>query len=89
MYDDVRKWLTKNFYIHELMYWFIVSISEEAVENLCKQAIDENQHVVDEYKSGKAASLNFLIGRVMMLSNRRADFKQVTEIMKRMIKANS
>ena len=63
----------------------ISSISEEAVENLCKQVINENTHVVDEYKSGKAASLNYLIGQVMRLSNKRADFKSVTEIVKRLI----
>ena len=63
----------------------VSNISVEAVENLCKQVISENNHVVEEYKSGKAASLNYLIGQVMRLSNRRADFKQVTEIMKKLI----
>ena len=63
----------------------IASISEDAVENLCRQVIDENVHVVEEYKGGKAASLNFLIGSVMRLSERRADFKSVTLVMKRLI----
>jgi len=61
------------------------NISEEAVENLCKQVIDENPKVVEEYKAGKAASLNFLIGAVMRLSERRADFRVVTETMKRLV----
>ncbi len=63
----------------------ISSISEEAVENLCRQVISENAHVVAEYKGGKEASLNFLIGGVMRLSERRADFGIVTEVMKRLI----
>ena len=63
----------------------ISSISEEAVENLCRQVIAENGHVVEEYRGGKAASLNFLIGGVMRLSERRADFQSVTEVMKRLI----
>jgi aspartyl-tRNA(Asn)/glutamyl-tRNA(Gln) amidotransferase subunit B len=63
----------------------ISSIDSSAVENLCKQVISENVHVVEEYKGGKDASLNFLIGQVMRLSNRRADFKSVTEVMKRLI----
>jgi len=63
----------------------IASISEEAVENLCRQVMSENGHVVEEYRGGKAASLNFLIGQVMRLSERRADFKSVTEVMKRLI----
>ncbi len=52
---------------------------------LCRQVTDENGHVVEEYKGGKAASLNFLIGQVMRLSERRADFQSVTEVMKRLI----
>ena len=63
----------------------ISSIDEAGVENLCRQVIDENAHVVEDYKGGKEASLNFLIGQVMRLSERRADFKVVTEVMKRLI----
>ncbi|MFH0808330.1 MAG: Asp-tRNA(Asn)/Glu-tRNA(Gln) amidotransferase subunit GatB [archaeon] len=63
----------------------IGSISEEAVENLCRQVISENGHVVEEYRGGKEASLNFLIGAVMRLSERRADFVKVTAVMKRLI----
>ena len=53
----------------------IEKIADDAVKNLCRQVIEENAHVVEEYKSGKEASLNFLIGQVMRLSERRADFK--------------
>ncbi len=63
----------------------IASISEEAVENVCRQVISENEKVVAEYKGGKTASLNFLIGSVMRLSERRADFKMAGEILKRLI----
>jgi len=63
----------------------VSSISEEAVENLCRQVVSENLHVVSEYKGGKASSLNFLIGAVMRLSERRADYKKTTEIMKKLI----
>ena len=64
------------------------SITEDAVENLCNQVILENAHVVDDYKGGKTASLNFLIGQVMKLSNRRADFKSATNVMKKIIGSN-
>jgi len=63
----------------------ISSIDEAAVENLCRQVIDENVKVVDEYKGGKAASLNYLIGQVMRLSERRADFGKVREVLERLI----
>ncbi len=64
----------------------IGNIDNVAVENLCRQVIDENPHVVDEYCAGKNASLNFLIGQVMRLSERRADFKIVTEKIKEILK---
>ena len=60
-------------------------IGEEAVENLCRQVVSENEHVVDEYKGGKSASLNYLIGEVMRLSERRADFVKVREILVRLV----
>jgi aspartyl-tRNA(Asn)/glutamyl-tRNA(Gln) amidotransferase subunit B len=63
----------------------ISNIDDAAIENLCKQVISENAHVVDEYKSGKDASLNYLIGQVMRLSERRADFKVAGETIKRLV----
>jgi len=63
----------------------IGNIDDAAIENLCKQVILENVHVVDEYKNGKDASLNFLIGQVMRLSERRADFKVAGDCLKRLI----
>ncbi|MBU3924231.1 MAG: hypothetical protein KJ592_04900, partial [Nanoarchaeota archaeon] len=63
----------------------VSSIDEAGVENICRQVIADNVKVVDEYKGGKAASLNFLIGQVMRVSERRADFGKVTEVMKRLI----
>ena len=63
----------------------VASIDEAAVENLCRQVIDDNVKVVAEYKGGKDASLNYLIGQVMRLSERRADFKVAGETLKRLI----
>ena len=63
----------------------ISNIDSSAIDNLCKQVINENLRAVEEYKSGKESSLNFLIGQVMRKSERRADFKTVTEILKRML----
>jgi aspartyl-tRNA(Asn)/glutamyl-tRNA(Gln) amidotransferase subunit B len=63
----------------------IEKISDEAIKNLCEQVIDENPHVVDEYRSGKVASLNYLVGQVMNKSERRADFKVAKEKLVEMI----
>ena len=64
----------------------IGSISEEAIENLCRQVISENFKTVEEFRNGKDSALNYLIGQVMRLSERRADFKIAGDILKRLIK---
>ena len=60
-------------------------ISEEAVLNLCKQVISENLKTVEEFRNGKSASLNYLIGEVMRASERRADFRAVGDCLKKLI----
>jgi aspartyl-tRNA(Asn)/glutamyl-tRNA(Gln) amidotransferase subunit B len=80
----LREFIPKSFSLKEHKAE-ISSIDSSAVENLCRQVIDENLKVVEEFRSGKEASLNYLIGQVMRLSERRADFKVVTEVMKEMI----
>ena len=44
-----------------------------AIEALCDQAIAANPKAVAEYKSGKLASINFLKGQVMKLSQGKAN----------------
>lgn len=67
----------------------INKINEDAIENICRQVITENPRVVGEYKSGKEPSLNFLIGQVMKLSQRRADFKIAREKIIKLINKNN
>ncbi len=56
------------------------------IEKICKQIIKENKKAVEDYKSGKKESLNFLIGQVMRLSNKRADFETTRKILKEKLK---
>ena len=63
----------------------ISNIDSAAVENLCRQAINENPNVVEEYKAGKEASLNFLMGAVMRLSERRARPDEVKVTLKKIL----
>jgi aspartyl-tRNA(Asn)/glutamyl-tRNA(Gln) amidotransferase subunit B len=44
-----------------------------ALEALCQQAIEANPKAVAEYRAGKAASINFLKGQVMKLSQGKAN----------------
>ncbi len=66
----------------------IENIDSLAVENIAKQVISENSHVVNEYKSGKVEGLNYLIGQVMRLSERRADYREATKILKKLLEGD-
>jgi aspartyl-tRNA(Asn)/glutamyl-tRNA(Gln) amidotransferase subunit B len=76
----MNEFVPKSFSVKEKMAGSIGKLSEEDTKKFVEQAISENKKVFEEYKSGKKESLNFLIGAVMKLSNRRADFAKVREI---------
>jgi len=52
-------------------------ISGSEVEKLCGEVIKKNKKAVDDFKGGNDSALNFLVGEVMKLSNRRAGFDEV------------
>jgi len=60
-------------------------IPEGEVQEFCKKVIKQNPKAVEDLKQGKQESLNFLVGQVMRLSNRRADFKVAKECLKKLI----
>ncbi|MFH1586171.1 MAG: Asp-tRNA(Asn)/Glu-tRNA(Gln) amidotransferase subunit GatB [archaeon] len=59
-----------------------ISDSEE-IEKLAKKVIKENKKAVEDYKSGNKNALNFLIGQVMKLSDKRADYKTSRSVLER------
>ena len=54
--------------------------NKSEIQNLINQVLKQNQKAVQDYKSGNLRSINFLIGQVMKLSNKRADFKTAKEL---------
>jgi len=50
---------------------------------LADKVIKENKKAVEDYKSGKRWSINFLIGQIMKLTNKRADFKIAKEVLEK------
>ena len=61
-------------------------INKKEIKELAKKVIKENSKAIEDYNSGKKESLNFLIGQVMRLSNKRADYKTAREILEQNIK---
>ena len=60
---------------------------ESAIQVLCDQVIAANPKPAADYKTGNAASLNFLKGQVMKLSKGNANPQLVGEILERKLKA--
>jgi len=60
--------------------------SSEELEGICRSVLQENPRAVEDYKQGKEESLNFLIGKVMQKTNKRADFKTTREMLKKLMK---
>ena len=64
----------------------IGKIESNEVEKYVKEVIKKNKKAVEDYKGGEEKSLNFLIGEVMKLSNRRADYKTAKEFLVKKLK---
>ena len=61
-------------------------VADSEVTKFAKQTIKENEKAVEDYKSGKKETINFLIGQVMKLSNRRADFNTAKKELETLLK---
>jgi aspartyl-tRNA(Asn)/glutamyl-tRNA(Gln) amidotransferase subunit B len=57
-----------------------------ALEKMCDEVIAKNPKPAADFKAGNAASLNFLTGQVMKLSNGKANPQLVGEILSRKLK---
>jgi len=57
-----------------------------AIEKFCDEAIAANPGPANDFKSGKAAALNFLKGQVMKLSKGNANPALAGEILERKLK---
>jgi len=57
-----------------------------AIEALCQQVIKDNPPQVEEYRSGKAGVIGWLMGQVMAKTGGKADPKVVREILTNLLK---
>ena len=64
----------------------ISKIKDSEIKPLCIKVIKENPKAVEDYKNGEEKSLNFLIGKIMSLSNKRADFKTAKDELLKLLK---
>ena len=61
-------------------------LDENALNELCKNAVEGNPKAVDDYKNGKEKAIKALVGFVMKNSRGKADAVAAEEKIKSMIK---
>ncbi len=64
----------------------VVISDKNRLKKICKQVVDENKKVVDDYLNGNSKAFRFLIGQVMKKTNNMADPRIVNEILKKLVK---
>lgn len=84
--EILRKFIPESFSpIKEAEKHEKISSKEDLVE-ICKEVIKETPDAARDYKSGKKESLNFLIGKVMQKTSKRADFRTAKEVLEKLLK---
>jgi aspartyl-tRNA(Asn)/glutamyl-tRNA(Gln) amidotransferase subunit B len=69
--------------INRLGLWQLSEAGD--LEDIARHIIEENPKAVEDYRKGKAASLQFLIGQVMKDSRGKANPKIIQEVIKKFL----
>ncbi len=83
--EILRQWIPKSFSPNIQLKKQQTISSEKEIEKLCWKVIKENPKAVKDYKQGEEKALNFLIGKVMQKSSKRADYKISKIILKKLL----
>jgi aspartyl-tRNA(Asn)/glutamyl-tRNA(Gln) amidotransferase subunit B len=84
--EILNKFIPKSFSPLELSKSNSKIDSKEEIKEICKMVVEENPNAVKDYKNGKNEALNFLIGKVMEKTNKRADYNVSKEVIKGILK---
>jgi len=84
--DILRTWIPKSSSPKKESKKHSIISSKSEIQKIVEQVIKQNPQAVQDFKSGKQESLNFLIGQVMKLSNKRADYKTAKDVLIRELK---
>jgi aspartyl-tRNA(Asn)/glutamyl-tRNA(Gln) amidotransferase subunit B len=84
--DILRKFIPKSFSPAKEAEKYSKISGEDELEKVCREIIKENPVAIADFKSGRKESLNFLIGEVMLATNKRADFRTARDVLERLIK---
>jgi len=77
--DILRTWIKGSFSLKKQTKFEQIS-DKGTLQKIIEQVIKENKKAVKDYKAGEQKALNYLIGQIMRLSDKRADFKTAKEL---------
>jgi aspartyl-tRNA(Asn)/glutamyl-tRNA(Gln) amidotransferase subunit B len=84
--DILRSWIPKSSSPKAEAEKSSMISSDKELEKIIEKVIAENPNAVKDYKSGQQNALNFLLGKVMQATNKRADFNVAKGILERKLK---
>jgi aspartyl-tRNA(Asn)/glutamyl-tRNA(Gln) amidotransferase subunit B len=84
--DILRKFIPKSFSPKEVAKEHVAITNEKHLEKIIDEILKKFEKSVKDYKSGETKALNFLIGKVMQTTNKRADFQAIKKILEKKLK---
>lgn len=79
--EILRSWKEKSFSPKEGIKNYRQISDRREMERVTEEIIRKNKQAVEDYRSGKKWAINFLIGKVMEATDKRADYKIVKDIL--------
>ncbi len=84
--DILRSWIKGSYSPKKESEKFSQISDKGKLDKIVEQVIAENKKAVEDYNSGEKNVLNFLIGQVMRLSDKRADYKTAKQLLEKKLK---
>jgi aspartyl-tRNA(Asn)/glutamyl-tRNA(Gln) amidotransferase subunit B len=84
--DILRSWIPKSYSPQKEIRKSSKIEDKDEILTLAKKVIIENKKAVEDFRQGDNNTMNFLIGQVMKLSNKRADYKTAKETLEKLMR---
>ena len=84
--EILRKFVPKSFSPKEYAKENKKISNKGEIQNIVEQVIKENPKAVNDYKQGQQNAINFLIGKVMQSTQKRADYQTAKKELDRILK---
>jgi aspartyl-tRNA(Asn)/glutamyl-tRNA(Gln) amidotransferase subunit B len=84
--DILRSWKEKSHSPKKEVKKTSQISGEKEIKIIAQKVLQENKKAVEDYKAGNQNSINFLIGQVMKLTDKRADYKTAKDVLEKELK---